>query len=151
MEFEESACLLIVGFGLCLLRNNWGGWRKQGERQLMWFGQREWTSAFDLMCGPIKTHGTGAISVSLSPSIVRSVCLSQCPHRRLSPHTHAHTIQKASSSPHSSVLCDRFLLRPVVNVSHLGDEPTAHTHSNHDPDWTLAYTFWGGEREGWSS
>lgn len=54
MESEESACLLIVSFGFSLLRKNWGGWRKQGKRQLMWLGRREWTSAFDLMSGPNK-------------------------------------------------------------------------------------------------
>ena len=91
MEFEDSACLLIVGSVLSPLRNNWGVWKEQGERQLMWFGQREQTSAFDLMCGRIKNHGTGAISVFLSPSIVRSVCLSQGFALFLS-HTHSKSI-----------------------------------------------------------
>lgn len=33
------------------------------------WSKRMGTSAFDLMCGPIKTHGTGAISVFLSVSV----------------------------------------------------------------------------------
>lgn len=34
------------------------------------------TSAFDLMRGPIKTHGIGAISVFLSVSVYCWICLS---------------------------------------------------------------------------
>lgn len=56
------------------------------------WSKRTGTSAFDLMCGPVKTRGTGAISasLSLSLSIVGFVCFSLFLSQ---------TIHKASSSP----------------------------------------------------
>lgn len=77
MESEESACLLIVGFWFVpFLRNNWGGLKETrvATADVVW-SKGTGTSASDLMCGPIKAHATGAISVFLSVS-VGCVCLS---------------------------------------------------------------------------
>ena len=78
MESEESACLLIVGFWFVpFLRNNWGGLKETrvATADVVW-SKGTGTSASDLMCGPIKAHATGAITVCLSVS-VGCVCLSR--------------------------------------------------------------------------
>lgn len=72
------------------------------------------TSAFDLMCGPIKTHSTGAISVFLSVS----VCCWICPSLALLL-THSFTHDSKSHRLHRTAqyFVITFLFFCAVNVN----------------------------------